>query len=221
MPEARNIGMKKASKYSDVLLFIDDDVVLYPDYIENLIKFYNENPEAGGACGYLCDGNRFLIDRLSKFPNIPSMHEPFTIQSMHGSNMSFRQKVFNEFMFHEGLKGYYAEDDEFSARVSRKYSLYLVPYVRCVHEHTPTGGARLDPFMDFNTMIFNRYYVYRQKKKTVFNLLHYMFSDTLIFLRILIYHKHKAKALSGYFRGYNRILKNMFRSDITTELKKT
>ncbi len=218
MTEARNIGINKSK--GDIVLFIDDDVVLYSDYIVKLQKFYKEFPEAGGACGYLCDGNKFLIDRWTKFPNVPSLDEPFTIFSLHGSNMSFRKKVFDDYMFHEGLKGYYADDDEFSARVSRKYKIYLVPYMQCIHEHTSTGGARLDPFIDYNTMIFNRYYVYTQKKKSLFNWLHYIFSDSLILLRVLIHHPHRGRALSGAFRGYKRIMRNIFKDDITSELKK-
>ena len=223
MTEARNIGIKKImgskkAKPNDIILFIDDDVTLYTDYIEKLLAFYKNDPTAGGACGYLCDGNKFLIDRWSKFPNVPPLKEPFTIMSMYGSNMSFRLKVFKEFMFNEKLKGYYADDDEFSARVGRKYKLYLVPYVRCIHKHTTTGGARQDPFIDFSTLMFNRYFIYRIKKKTLSNVLHYIFSNNLLFARILLCHKSKARALKGYFRGYSRILRNMFKEDITKEL---
>lgn len=220
MPEARNIGIRKSDKISDVVFFFDDDIVLYPDYMEKITRFYEDNPEAGGACGYLCDGNKFIIDRWSKFPNVPSMDKPFIIRSMHGSNMSFRRKIFDEFMFHEGLKGYYAEDDEFSARVSKKYKLYLLPYARCVHEHTPTGGARLDPYMDYNTMIFNRYFVYRERKLTLFNTILYIFSESLVMARIILYHKHKARALKGAFRGYSRVFRNIFNEDVTDELNK-
>jgi len=219
MPKARNIGIKKSGT-SDILLFIDDDILLQPDYIEKLFIFYEHHPNAAGASGYLCDGNRFLIERWSKFPYVPSLKKPFKISNIFGSNMSFRKKIFKKFMFYEGLHGYYAEDDEFSARISREYDLYLIPYVKCIHKHTPTGGARLDPFTDFNTMIFNRYYVYRKRKKTIFNFFHYIFSDSLILLRILLYHKNKARAFSGAFRGYRRILNNIFNYDITEELNK-
>ena len=219
MTEARNIGIRKSK--NDIVLFIDDDVVLTREYIDKLKRFYTENPHAGGACGYLCDGNKFLVDRLMKFPNIPSLNEPFTIISLHGSNMSFRRKVFDDFMFHEGLKGYYADDDEFSARVSTKYKIYLVPYMKCVHEHTSTGGARLDPFTNFNTMMFNRYFIYRMRKKSIFNFLHYLFSEAMALIRIvLVYNGNRGRALSGAFRGYKRALRNVFKNDLTKELSK-
>jgi glycosyltransferase involved in cell wall biosynthesis len=219
MTVARNRGIKKSS--GDIVLFLDDDVVLYPDYIEKLIEFYREYPEAGGACGYLCDGNRFLIDRLMKFPRIPALSEPFTIISLHGSNMSFKREVFDHFTFNEDLRGYYADDDEFCARASQRYKLYLVPGIRCVHEHTPTGGARQEPYTMLNTMMFNRYYVYRQREKNLFNFMHYIFSELMVMVRILVvFRGNKARALSGAFRGYERVLKNIFKADLTQELKR-
>lgn len=218
MTQARNIGIARSK--GDIVLFIDDDVVLNDDYIEKMNKFYNTHDEAGGACGYLSDGNKFLVDRFMKFPHVPSMNEPFTIMNLHGSNMSFPRKVLREFAFHEGLKGYYADDDEFSARVSLKYKIYLVPYMRCVHEHSATGGARLDPFTDYNTMMFNRYYIYTIRKRTVFNFIHYIFSDVLILSRVIIHHPHKGRALSGAMHGYKRILKSMINNDVNVELSR-
>ncbi|MFH1420534.1 MAG: glycosyltransferase family 2 protein [Candidatus Aenigmatarchaeota archaeon] len=219
MTQARNAGIKRST--GDIILFIDDDVVLHEDYVEKLMKFYNDYPDAGGACGHLCDGNKFLIDRFRKFPKIPSMDEPFTIIGLHGSNMSFRKAVFGDYMFEEKLRGYYADDDEFSARVSRKYKLYLVPYMTCIHEHTSTGGARLDEYTNFNTMIFNRNFVFRQKKPSLFNIFHYLFSDAIMMMRIALFFKgSRGRAFKGMLRGYKRILRSSLRGDFEQELQR-
>jgi GT2 family glycosyltransferase len=48
-PSARNKGIKEAA--GDVLLFLDDDTVLEPDYIENIVEDFITNPHIGGVTG--------------------------------------------------------------------------------------------------------------------------------------------------------------------------
>ena len=45
--KARNLGMKQTT--SDIVLFVDDDVVLDIRYIENLLGAYQKHPEAKGV----------------------------------------------------------------------------------------------------------------------------------------------------------------------------
>ena len=48
---SRNAGIKLAS--GDIVIFFDDDVVLFPDYIEQILSVYKEDPggEVGGVGG--------------------------------------------------------------------------------------------------------------------------------------------------------------------------
>ncbi|MEA2060760.1 MAG: glycosyltransferase family A protein, partial [Thermodesulfobacteriota bacterium] len=50
LTKSRNWGVKKAK--GDIILFLDDDVELLPDYIEILLKVYKNYPEVAGAGGY-------------------------------------------------------------------------------------------------------------------------------------------------------------------------
>ena len=220
MTAARNIGIRGSS--GNIVLFVDDDVVLEKNYIKNLANFYENNPEAGGAEGLITnDRDRKIIDRLLNFPHFPGRNEIMKVRILHGSNMSFRKGVFREYLFNENLRGYYADDDEFCSRVSRRYVLFSVPSARCVHEHTPTGGARIDNYMNFNTLTFNQYYIFRNSKKSLLNVLMYIFSNIILIARIFAFvKKEKHRAIKGILRGYKRVVKSFFIDDIEIELQK-
>lgn len=51
----RNYGLKHSSPDMDVLCFLDDDIVLEPDYFEKLIQTYKQHPNAMGVGGYIKD----------------------------------------------------------------------------------------------------------------------------------------------------------------------
>ena len=53
LTKQRNVGIKLASKASEILCFLDDDVVLETDYFEKLIQTYNDFPTAIGVGGYI------------------------------------------------------------------------------------------------------------------------------------------------------------------------
>ena len=46
---ARNRGMKEAQ--ATLIAYVDDDVILTPDYLEELLSFFDKNPSADGAGG--------------------------------------------------------------------------------------------------------------------------------------------------------------------------
>ncbi|HEY9183686.1 MAG TPA: glycosyltransferase [Salegentibacter sp.] len=51
----RNYGVKHSSPDMDVLCFLDDDIVLAPDYFAELIRTYKLHPDALGVGGYIKD----------------------------------------------------------------------------------------------------------------------------------------------------------------------
>ncbi|SKB60365.1 Glycosyltransferase, GT2 family [Salegentibacter holothuriorum] len=51
----RNYGIKHSSKAMDVLCFLDDDIVLEPNYFEKLIASYKQYPDAIGVGGQIKD----------------------------------------------------------------------------------------------------------------------------------------------------------------------
>lgn len=53
LTKQRNFGIAKVSKDMDVVCFLDDDIILTPTYFQNLIKTYEDKPNAGGVGGYI------------------------------------------------------------------------------------------------------------------------------------------------------------------------
>ena len=49
LPNARNVGISYAQ--GEIILFLDDDVVLYPGFFDILIKDYQEHPEVNSVVG--------------------------------------------------------------------------------------------------------------------------------------------------------------------------
>ncbi len=49
----RNFGIQKVSSSIEIVCFLDDDVILEPNYFENLLSTYTIHPEALGVGGYI------------------------------------------------------------------------------------------------------------------------------------------------------------------------
>lgn len=49
----RNFGIANISKKSEIVFFLDDDVILKPDYFTEIISTYTRYPEALGVSGYI------------------------------------------------------------------------------------------------------------------------------------------------------------------------
>ncbi|MDT0686837.1 glycosyltransferase family 2 protein [Autumnicola psychrophila] len=55
LTKQRNFGIRKVAKSSEIVCFLDDDIVLTPPYFENLINTYTEFPDALGVGGYIIE----------------------------------------------------------------------------------------------------------------------------------------------------------------------
>ena len=63
----RNYGIKKVANDSLITCFLDDDVVLLPDYFQKLIETYTEYPNTLGVGGYILDDNiKWIKDEEKK-----------------------------------------------------------------------------------------------------------------------------------------------------------
>jgi len=55
LTKQRNYGIQKVTETSEIVCFLDDDIVLTPEYFKNLISTYFQNPNALGVGGAIID----------------------------------------------------------------------------------------------------------------------------------------------------------------------
>jgi len=161
---SRNAGIKLAG--GDIVFFFDDDVVLFPDYVEQILSVYKEDAggEVGGVGGAVSNTPPlkikqrikralelvFLISGLKEGKVLPSGFctnfgdtdrppvKNTEVDFLSGGVSSFRRKVFDDFLFDEARFQKYGlgEDKDFTYRVSRKYKLIFNPSARVLHMHS-------------------------------------------------------------------------------------
>ncbi|MGZ9675127.1 glycosyltransferase family 2 protein [Flavobacterium sp. GNP001] len=59
LTKQRNYGIGKVSQEMEVVCFLDDDIVLKKDYFEQLLKTYDQFPDALGVGGAICNEDKF------------------------------------------------------------------------------------------------------------------------------------------------------------------
>jgi GT2 family glycosyltransferase len=85
----RNLGVSLVSPEAELIAFLDDDLVLEPDYFEQIIKTFSSYPDAIGVGGLDLKENRYFIQENQK------KYNSFNFYSLDGwvSKESMRYKV--------------------------------------------------------------------------------------------------------------------------------
>lgn len=156
----RSIGAQSTN--SDVILFLDDDIILDDNYFKNLLKFYNDYPQANGMQGM------FHVDDYSRLKNFfnrvfwlfnyssndykvyPSIQASYAksvdkitmCEWFSGTNFSYKRYVINQIPFDFKLVKYCeGEDIDYSYRVYKEFGdLYINP--RCSINHQASITSR-------------------------------------------------------------------------------
>ena len=166
LPGARNYAVRRAK--GDIVLFIDDDVKLEPNYLQAHAKNYQENQEIGAVAGRVFDrmkladsaqanqdNSAYTIDYLpeeAKDPGIAWYHidlvhttKPQQVISARGCNMSFRKEIFTKYdiWFDERFRGSAVrEESDFCLRLRKtNYKIWYDPEANLVHLGEETGGC--------------------------------------------------------------------------------
>lgn len=141
---ARNIGIKEAC--GEIIAFVDDDVLLFPNWAEEMVKAYRDDSIIGitGPALPLWENKSmswfpeefYWIISCTAWDDDDRNKE---VRNAWGMNMSFKREAFekagmflNEFGFH---KGPMAEDNEFSLRIKEKTTkrIYYSPHAKLWH----------------------------------------------------------------------------------------
>ena len=159
LPGARNYAVRRAK--GDIMLFIDDDVRLKPDYLQAHAQNY-VRPEIGAVAGRVFDrmkledsGNKYTVEDLppqASDPGIAWYHIDLVhttkaqrVITARGCNMSFRREIFTKhgIWFDERFRGSAVrEESDFCLRVRKtNYQIWYDPQADLVHLGEETGGC--------------------------------------------------------------------------------
>jgi len=168
LPRQRNRGAEEAQ--GEIVCFLDDDVVLFPDYHEEILRVYRQmrGQNLGGVQGTIvnrpptsrwvapfrllfllpldvADGwGRMWPSGNGVYLTAPRDVRP--VEVMSGCCSSFWREIILQIRFDEALGGYaFKEDLDFSWRVSRRYRLVQTPWARLEHHPSPVwrdGSSR-------------------------------------------------------------------------------
>ncbi len=228
---SRNLAVRETS--TDVLLFLDDDVVLDTNYIREIMRLFEEDVARtlGGATGtlqitykpgvraflqfFLLDGQRpgaILTSGATVLVREGEISEPTEVDWLSGCNMAYRREVFDALRFDQGLASYgWGEDRDFSYRVNKKWRLMASPYARLVHLKVPSGRINEVKFGYMQTNHLYRFYA-KSMPKTSRHRLAFSWSMFGIVLRNVLMtvasddRRAAAARLRGNLRGLVGIL---------------
>ena len=150
LPGARNLGIQNAS--GDIIAFVDDDVALFPDWAEEMVKTYRDDSVIGvtGPALPLWEDEK-LAWLPAEFYWIVSCtaftgwKDKRVVRSAWGMNMSFRREAFDYCLFsrdfgqttggQEAWKAGPVDDAEFSINLRLKTgkSILYNPQVKVQH----------------------------------------------------------------------------------------
>lgn len=153
---ARNCAMDRA--VGELWIFLDDDVILEPDYIEEIVRAYQQG--VSGVSGIITNygspafsrrlfeelfvRGAFHDDRQPVYWRADELRfrGPQRVKQFAGSVMSFRASAIGNRRFDTNLRGYsLAEDIDFCARLPRGTVLLIAPRARLEHKRSEMGRS--------------------------------------------------------------------------------
>jgi len=183
---------------SDILLFIDDDIVLEPDFISLILDVYIKYPDLSGVGGQikLPNGRSSVLRRLiATFFQIGifrdkrallqagyfNSFEMVPTRILSGGLSSLRRNVFNIIKFDEQLLGASPiEDIDFYFSASKKFKFALAPKACALHNVSMVNRSGLKK--TFELKCFGFCYIFlKYAKKSPFNVFAFLWRNVGMF----------------------------------------
>lgn len=146
LAKQRNYGLSKLQKDHDVVIFVDDDLFVHENYVDNIVRNFHDDPELVLVMGHILQNGDIsageAIDLL-KEPVDRSRGCVITTArwgEVYGANMAFRGDFFKSHSFDERLPQYsYMEDVDIGTLARRQGKVGYSYDAVCVHLRTPSG----------------------------------------------------------------------------------
>lgn len=148
LSSARNLGIGQAS--DEIIAFVDDDAILFPEWAEETAKAYAEDSSIIGLTGPILP--LWEDESMAWFPKefywifsctYWDWTEPTEVRNGYGTNISFRKEAFDQCGYFKtnlgvigGWQGPGGEETEFSIRVKRQTHKRIVyhPDIKVKHK---------------------------------------------------------------------------------------
>lgn len=178
----RNEGVKAAT--GDILVFIDDDMILNPYFIEEITKYFkfadvsaiSGNPRVNIYKTnplYEIYARIFMLTyrgcgeyQKSGFPTnyVHTIFGCISSEMLHGCCMAIRREVFDKYKFNENLVSrMYGEDDYFANEIIKDYKIYYNPRAICCDTRPYPKGKQT---IKIRSTIYNLIARHKMKKRT-------------------------------------------------------
>ncbi len=234
----RNVGIGLST--GEFLFFLDDDMVLEPDYFERTMEAFELDADVpvGAVMGTVTnlpadsafkakilglmgishvsagDDSKLYMGGGVRWLTDPS--RPVFVPAVATGRVAYRRECLEQEAFSEFLPGYtFAEDVELAFRVGRRWSLVHQPAARLEHRHAAAGrvgyGDRVSRIM------YSRWYFFtRHRARTPGNLAAFVWTHTgetaqLTAVGLLRPGTGVTRLLRGVARGYKLCLKDLGR----------
>ncbi|MGW1809118.1 glycosyltransferase [Streptomyces sp. NPDC002078] len=151
----RNVALDHLLEKTDVVHFVDDDVILEPDYLRWILAAFDEWPLAGGVGGKISNlpdhtarwyRRTFMLESRTQGALLRSGVNVLNFTGRHprqadwlsGCSMSYRRSSITGLRFDESRAGNgVGEDVDFSARVGMRSQLVWTPLAVLEHRQSP------------------------------------------------------------------------------------
>lgn len=183
----RNLGASVVSPDVDLIAFLDDDIVMEPQAMEAMLRFWQAAPPDVGAANFnLVNATPFTARRLKSLKitrwlglysnragevlrsGFQTRLDPFLATSyvswLVSTALVIKKQVLKEFAFDPFFEGYgYLEDLDFSYRVGKRYKLAVVSDARFYNYPSPSG--RESAYTMGKKEVVNRLYFVRKNNE--------------------------------------------------------
>ena len=184
LPLQRNYGIERATR--DLIMFLDDDIYLYTETLEQIRIFFKQNRDIAAVTGALSErilpskevrlfqyvfGKLWFTSYFGKNSLTPGGLPVLSLDTakthpakfLRGGFSVYRRNVFDKIRYDEHFKDYaYLEDTDFSIQFNKYFKAYFFDKFKGFHAHESTKVKDQSNYR--KQYVINYVYIYRKHR---------------------------------------------------------